>query len=638
MSASRRLAGDEALPGSNAGAGRDARWRNAVMKVLLALLAVAAVGIGAVVALERRGSDPTDSGEAGSSAPESEGPAVQVLALGDSVTAAFGYHPDGRPVGGTERVRDRQIVRCWVEVERGRRCNLGVFRCVGENAPVSHFDCQSPDVAAYPAVYGELAGLRKAEVKNVAVWGSTPAGWLGRPERGERDLSSRLDHALRLQPSLIVFTLGANPTLAEFVTPGMTGNECFHRAQRDMIGTYLCLRDVGRRDPHDEGRFPNRLKALKRDLVELYTRLLKGTDSRVAVLTYYRAAPYTLLLNAKGKSLGDPLDNIRRAHLLQDELNQAISESVLEVSRRSSEWRSRLQTVDPEGGRYGSFDDHGCAAGEPWVIDYDSCIHPSRKGHLRLAQALAYAYPNPRRRPPARTAAECKTARLAELEPTGPPSQLARDLRRFNGLVLIPCLKSREWPGAPRATNVQELTYEVVIGTNPLDVPGGPKQPGALLSARRGGTTACQPISKLFNCGVFALRGVPVNQTFSASSNIYYWHECNVEFTLFQRGASDRAARAVIASTLPVTRPSCRPEVNQSCPLPNEGGGPYDVVSSGLSCQSAQALISSYIDSCRTQSCRLPSGYRCSTRMTGIESQEINCVSGERRVRWSFGS
>lgn len=259
-----------------------------------------------------------------------------VRALGDSVTAGFGYYADGSPVPASEIVGG-------IPEEL-----FGGGRCLPPSPPDGR--CQSPKTTAFPAVFAQRVRvpIRRPNFDNLAVSGSTPSDWLAGPFAGE------LGQVVADDPDLTVLTLGANPLLQTFLA-GRGG---------------ICARSPFAQRCVDAQIRKNNVRQRVADVLE---RLLDTPDSgrngEVVVFTYHEAQP----LPAYGS----------RVTILLNSLNVAIAEAVETAKAARPDDADRLILVDPP-----SFADHQCDDDEPWVLLTDSCIHPNALGHQKLADAL----------------------------------------------------------------------------------------------------------------------------------------------------------------------------------------------------------------------------------------------------------
>lgn len=217
--------------------------------------------------------------------PSPEKPGFLLRAIGDSVTAGFGFDSFGVPVS-----------------------LIHITTCM--SAP-SRSDCQSPNETAYPAVYASRHGIVNA--RNFALSGSTPNDWLRSPT---------LESIVSDDPNLTLLTLGANPLLADFMlTPG--GQWCA-RAVGFGNDPWRCITKRIERE------------AVRSRLVLVYEDLLDAPHNHVLVVLYPATNP--VLLRGSGYV----------AQELLTAINSEIASAVTEVRRRNYKGaRDRLRVVNP---------------------------------------------------------------------------------------------------------------------------------------------------------------------------------------------------------------------------------------------------------------------------------------------------
>lgn len=341
---------------------------------ILAATAAAAIMVGGATAATIAGNG---GGGQGGGPPR---PDLRVRALGDSVTAGFGYYADGTPVPASEilgGIKDK-IFAAPGQFLFGIRGDVG--RCLPPDPPDGR--CQSPAHTAYPAVFAQQmrVPLRGPNYKNLAVSGSTPLDWLG-PRFGDE-----LDGIVRDDPDLTVLTLGANPLLQSF-----------------LVGKAICARSpFVRRCVEEEIEEQQVEERLSRILLRLLATDPGGRRGDIAVLTYHEVHP----IPAFGATVS----------ILLDSLNAEIARAVARARAADPGDAGRLILVNPP-----DFEDHQCNDDEPWVLLTDSCIHPNSLGQEKFAEALVDAVGD-RLPPPGATVApppEPKDDLVIELDDSG---------------------------------------------------------------------------------------------------------------------------------------------------------------------------------------------------------------------------
>ncbi len=302
-------------------------------------------------------------------------------ALGDSVTAGFGFLPGGAQMGIT------QLPFCVPPDRLNDRCSSN-----SDNGPTSGGAAAwSPDFGlaadiAWPAQFANDAGITAAGFENRAVSGSTPSDWLPGGQ-----LDAQLAGIVADDPDLTVLTLGANPLLDTFLAGS-------------GIGCAVTLSDAAFR-ACVQG-YLTRLQVTPR-LGQVIAALLVAPENRIVVSQYHLAIPSATIFG---------VDSLR---IMSQELNAAVATAV-QASPAFGE-RVFLMTpplfpvglgpgtqICPNGGLLTSLVDGQsrqsdpaqdelavldpfsfCGSDEFWIIGGDTGIHPSAAGHAQFAAALA---------------------------------------------------------------------------------------------------------------------------------------------------------------------------------------------------------------------------------------------------------
>jgi lysophospholipase L1-like esterase len=335
---------------------------------------VSAVAAGAVLASEAF--DPGPDGPA-KSAPTEAGEPLVIRALGDSVTAGFGYDDDD-----------------------GSQISVGDLLRTCKGSPADP-DCQDPDGVAYSARFA----ARRAgnDFENLALAGSTPADWLG---EGEQDLNPALRGVVEDDPDVTVLTVGANPLLNTF----LFGGDRLCATDLSASAARTCVRRALLRE-----------QVLPR-LVRIYATLLNtpagGREGLVIVFQYPETRPPS--------SIGV------RVKVLLDELRATITRAA-EIVREGDPRRGvRLVVAEP-----GPFDDHGCFDRVPWILRVDTCIHPNFRGHEQLAEQLARAVREAHGRRPPRSGAVRPPGGMLSAAVIG-PARIGMSQAAVRGLFAAP--------------------------------------------------------------------------------------------------------------------------------------------------------------------------------------------------------
>lgn len=310
-------------------------------------IVAAVAGTALVATTDRSGNDGPSAVVGPGSAPRDD---LVIRAVGDSVTAGFGYYADGSPVPASEILGGFKDKLFAAPGEWFFGIPGGVGRCLPPSPPDGR--CQSPARVAYPAAFAQQirVPLRRPSFENLAVSGTTPQDWLSGP------FADELSDVVGADPDLTVLTVGANPLLQTF-----------------LVGKAICARTVAVRRCVDDEIEKNRVTSRVASVLEQLLATPKGgREGDVAILAYHEAHP----VPAYGATVS----------VLLDRLNAAISAAIDRVRERHPKDKERLILLSPP-----SFSDHQCQDDEPWVLLTDSCIHPNALGHQMLAAMLVEA-------------------------------------------------------------------------------------------------------------------------------------------------------------------------------------------------------------------------------------------------------
>lgn len=352
-----------------------------------------------------------------------------VVAIGDSVTAAFGYCGAGDACAP----RDAAIKDSWLslkdcdqEAEYPRLPQNLCSNNRGDGLPWERGG-ETGGTVAYPFQFGAWlqdatarAGLGPAPtVRNWAVSGARPAHWdpvamPGDPTNRDRPGGfSRQTTAIR--DSLVVMTLGANRLLADFLQfdfaypfgwfADITGPYARCTGTRGWFGSYDEADRARLRRCFEEDWAANRQTE---HLVNVYRQLL-AQGNRVLVVGYHLACPSTFgtwqqMSFFGGPSATTPCPRMRGDHGLTQWDQAAYVSSLLgdRVRDAVEQARAWARATWPGTGRdrwiayldvaaLDPWADHQAWAREPWVFPYDTGIHPSRRGHAVMAEKVADA-------------------------------------------------------------------------------------------------------------------------------------------------------------------------------------------------------------------------------------------------------
>jgi hypothetical protein len=261
-------------------------------------------------------------------------------AMGDSITAGFGYMGDGKQAQGSDDFDAIVLNECLPLDQRTLNNRCSSNSDLGRNAEgfIGRWSADTglSNNVAWPAQFANRHKIHADEngvvnykpYRNWAVTGSSPENWLP----GEKDtmFSGTLDQIVNADPDLTVLTAGANPILGRMLARKFVdGNKCggftpfgkeWQPKQAIEAGT-KCIRD-------EMSKFDlyGRLRAI-------YRRLLEAPHNHIIVAPYPNVLPpmplYVVtkfLVNDYPPYLGEWMgrvvnDEIRRA--VTDEANWA---------------------------------------------------------------------------------------------------------------------------------------------------------------------------------------------------------------------------------------------------------------------------------------------------------------------------
>jgi len=302
-------------------------------------------------------------------------------ALGDSVTAGFGFLGDGTEMSALE------LPRCFPGAPLNDRCSSNSPNGPGTGGtPVYLPDFGLSNGVAWPAQFAIGAGLEGATAfQNLAVSGSTPGNW----DTGGA-LAPTLAGIVADQPDLTVMTLGANPLLDSFLFGGglrceLTLSEAQFRAcVEGFISRYALVPRLG----------------------SVIGRLLEAPTNHVVVSQYHQAIPASSVFSVSSlRIMGELLNGaVAEAARARPEFGTRVflmapprfpvgvppgdaictrtplGALVDGASRQSDVTQDELAVFERS-----TF----CGSEEFWIISADTGIHPSRAGHAQFAAALA---------------------------------------------------------------------------------------------------------------------------------------------------------------------------------------------------------------------------------------------------------
>jgi lysophospholipase L1-like esterase len=310
-----------------------------------------------------------------------QGPVAR--AMGDSVTAGFGYYSDGSSMGILSLYECKPV---GTVLDDACSSNSTATKNGLKEVPYAP-DYGLSNNISWAAQWANDYGV--TNYKNFAVSGSEPTNWA--PGGSLYATTQKIEAE---DPDYILMTIGANPILANTLF-GVGSMAC--ALESDIVGGYRECVEEAFEEVH-----------LRAELKRLYANLVEKTQATIYLMQYHLAIPSSALLYS--------VDQIAEMGKL---MNEAIAEVAQEVSP------TRLKVVTPphfnvgvslepvypssytcsyfeynvdgpsvqstptqdelEAGHYLSFCEGPKGGGEPWVISGDTGIHPSAAGYQQMA-------------------------------------------------------------------------------------------------------------------------------------------------------------------------------------------------------------------------------------------------------------
>lgn len=311
------------------------------------------------------------------------GPVVR--AIGDSVTAGFGYYDDGSPMPFTSLLSCEPGESFFDDACSSNSANRG-----NEEAEVAYApDYGLSNNVSWAAQWANEHGV--TDYENLAVSGSEPKTWLPGGQ-----LYSTLKQMEAEEPDYVLMTMGANPLLSEMLF-GVDNMGC--AVWSDLFGHYReCIEEA-----FGEVHLRERLK-------QLYEELVDNTEATVYLMQYHLSIPSSalaysvdqiaemgILLNGEIASVAAEVGSPRLQVIAPPHFPVGIDMSPLFPSTYSC---SRLgYEVDGQSVQSTPAQDELLAAhplsfcsgppeGPPWVISGDTGIHPSAAGYAQMASQV----------------------------------------------------------------------------------------------------------------------------------------------------------------------------------------------------------------------------------------------------------
>jgi hypothetical protein len=313
-----------------------------------------------------------------------KGPVVR--AMGDSVTAGFGYYSDGSLMPFLSLYECKPV---GTVLDDACSSNSTATKNGLPEVPYAP-DYGLANNVSWAAQWANEYGV--TNYKNYAVSGSEPTNWA---PGGNLYATTRKIEAE--DPDYILMTIGANPILANTLF-GLGPARCALEA--DIFGGYEECVEEAFESVH-----------LRAELKSLYTDLVAKTSATIYLMQYHLSIPSSALAYS-----------VTQIAEMAKMMNETIAEVAKEVSP------TRLQVVTPphfnvgvslepvypgsyscssfgftvdgpsvqatptqdelEASHYLSFCEGPKPSGEPWVISGDTGIHPSAAGYAQMASQV----------------------------------------------------------------------------------------------------------------------------------------------------------------------------------------------------------------------------------------------------------
>lgn len=305
-----------------------------------------------------------------------------VRALGDSVTAGFGYFSSGKQMVFKQLLDCRPAAR-----EFDDACSSNSLNEESEEGPVEYAaDYGLSNKVSWAAQWASEFGV--TNYKNFAISGSEPKNWA---QGGEfHSLTAKIESE---DPDYILLTLGANPLLSN-VLFGLHNMEC--AVESELPEFESCVR----------AEFAK--VELRNNLRSVYAELLAKTEATIFVMQYHLSVPWSALaysateialmgklLNLEIASVAAEVGSSRLQVVTPPHFNVGIDISPVYPSH----YTCRLYPVDGPSvqstGTQDELESHvlsfcsgPAGGGEPWVINGDTGIHPSAAGYTQMASQV----------------------------------------------------------------------------------------------------------------------------------------------------------------------------------------------------------------------------------------------------------
>jgi lysophospholipase L1-like esterase len=309
-----------------------------------------------------------------------------VRALGDSVTAGFGYYGDGGSMTIGHLLECRPGAKGFNDACSSNSLNTTSAKGALEYAP----DYGLANDVSWAAQWANYHGI--GNYKNYAVSGSEPSDWAPGGE-----LHATTERIEAEDPDYVLMTMGANPLLSEMLF-GSDNMGCALYA--DVFGGYRECVEKAFAEVH-----------LQAGLTNLYTDLVHHTGATIYLMQYHLSVPSTALaysatqiaemgklLNREIAAVAAAVNPQRLQVVAPPHFDVGIDISPVYPSRfscselgyevdgpsvQSNPTQDELAVLHPL-----SFCEGPAGGSPPWVISGDSGIHPSATGYAQMASQV----------------------------------------------------------------------------------------------------------------------------------------------------------------------------------------------------------------------------------------------------------
>jgi lysophospholipase L1-like esterase len=320
--------------------------------------------------------DPTQAAAAG--------PVVR--AMGDSVTAGFGYYSDGKLMPFLSLYECKPV---GTVLDDACSSNSTATKNGLKEVPYTA-DYGLANNVSWAAQWANLYGV--TNYKNYAVSGSEPTNWA--PGGNLYPTTQKIEAE---DPDYILMTIGANPILANTLL-GLGSMRC--ALESDIFGGYEECVEEAFESVH-----------LRAELKSLYTDLVKKTSATIYLMQYHLSIPSSALtysvtqiaemakmMNETIAAVAKEVSPTRLQVVSPPHFNVGVSlEPVYPSSYTCSYFeygvdgpsvQSTPTQDELEAAHYLSFCGGPKGGGEPWVISGDTGIHPSAAGYAQMASQV----------------------------------------------------------------------------------------------------------------------------------------------------------------------------------------------------------------------------------------------------------